>query len=188
METKINEYALQYATKTEQHIFAKKFNKEIVEYMKVNIIDFNQMKTLVITTLDKNFHVKDVRVDNSRFYFYTDLTPGMLKHQCDVYLKPHIFGYIKGEYYAIPGRMKNMRGSSEQISLSAYFDLVAEKFLKAEYIKNRILEIREKRTNVFWPQCVWNIVSESEKVEHFRICFTSSAPEILEINMKLGNE
>lgn len=189
----INQFTLQYAEKTSRHLFARKVGDKVVEYMQVKIVELDNIKSLMIITLDDNFKLKNIHIDTGRFINYVESArQGSLKHEADVYLRSQIFGHEKGQYYSVPQTFKIKDGLGRTLSINAYIHEIAQRFINKNYFEGKKQEIIEKKKSGGWATGLLHLPGQPEDAKHFRIYFTNSmVPEnsaVNEINMfyKIG--
>jgi hypothetical protein len=180
----INKFTLQYAEKTSQHLFARKVADKVVEYMKVEIVNIDGEKALMIITLDADFKVKNIHVDTGRFINYIEnAREGSLKHEADVYLRSQIFGHEKGQYYSVPKTFKIKDGLGRTIQVNLYILEIKERFLNKNYFENKKQEILEKKKSGGWVTGLLHLPGQPDEAKHFRVYFTNSmVPEDSPVN------
>jgi hypothetical protein len=172
----INKFTLQYAEKTSQHLFARKIEDKVVEYMKVDVVEIEGEKTLLIITLDEKFKLKSIAADNGRFVNYIEnYRDGLLKHEADVYLRSQIFGYSRGEYFAVPN-FKIEDGLGRKISIRYYIDEIMRFFIKENFFQKESERVIEEKKNNKWgfSRGLLHLHGQPEDVYHFRLGFIKS--------------
>jgi len=169
MEAKLNKIVLNYVEKTSKHLFARKFGQEgQFEYMKTSIVECNNKKIMVNITLNNDFSVKEIKIDDGVFYDYYDIKDGSSKHSVDTHIKCSIFGYNNHCYYSVPGKFKiNINGNS--IRINEYIDQIVSERITNTSIQILRNDIAEKIKTVKWISGTYRKYMQPEEDFHLRI-------------------